>query len=181
MLDWSCLHILTAELHHDTVFSYTTAHSSSEHLYNMSLSSLFSVAQSLFPAHYSKPVLNTELLILNVLFMALSWFFINSHEFDFSVTTWGEGMEPPPYCRRGIEARALKVCTACTRSSREGWHLNFQSYEYNTDLNDPKKISTGFRYILEHSACLKISFRIEKKQNVQYINDCITNLCCFHV
>lgn len=180
MLDWSCLHVLTAELHHATVFSYMTAHSPSEQLYNISLSSPFSVALSLFPAHYSKPVLNRVISFIKVFFMTLSRCFIKSHEFDFSVTIWGEGMLSPPHYRWGTEARVLKVCSACRRSSREGWHLNFQSCECNTDLSDPK-ISTGFRCISEHSEHLKIGFHIKKKQNIQYINDCITNFCCFHV
>lgn len=103
---------------------------------------------------------------------------------DLSVSTWGEGVVSPPRHRCGTETGVLKVCTACRRQSREGWCSNFQIWEQqekNTDLNDPKKVSTGFRYAFEHPACLKINFHMEKKQNIQYINYHITNLCCVHV
>lgn len=98
-----------------------------------------------------------------------------------SVTSWGEGVVSPPRYRCGTQTGVLKACTAWRRQSREGRHSSFQSQECNTDLSDSNKVSTGFRYTFEHSACLKIYFHMEKKQNIQYINYHITNLCCIHV
>lgn len=118
---------------------------------------------------------------IEAFFMASLWDLINSHESDLSVTTWCEGLVSPPCYRCGTETGVLNVCTAWRRQNREGRHSSFQIQEYNTDLSDSKKVSTGFRYTFEHLACLKINFHMEKKQNVQYINYHITNLCCVHV
>lgn len=74
------------------------------------------------------------------------------------------------------------MSNACRKSSIESWYTKLLGHEYNTDLNDTRKLCTGFRYIFEHSALLKIISHMEKQQKIQKnINEFSTNLCCFHV
>lgn len=105
---------------------------------------------------------------------------MDASEFDFLTMTWGEGMASL-WCWE-TEVRSLKMSNACRKSSIESWYTKLLGHEYNTDLNDTRKLCTGFRYIFEHSALLKIVFHMEKQQKIQKnINEYSTNLCCFHV
>lgn len=176
MLDWSCLHILTAELYHVTGFCYTTAHPPSEHPHNLSLSLLFPV---LFPELLRTCAEHRITHFTEVFFMASPRGLTAAMGLMWQWAPEVKGLSAPQMCHRC--GAVLEGSTAGRRQSKEGWHLDFQSQENTTDLNDPKKVSTGFRCNSEHSVCLKINFHMEEKQNTQFLNYHIINLCCIHI
>lgn len=102
------------------------------------------------------------LLMVYIFYIYICIYIFDVSEFDFLMLTWGEGMASRWCCE--TEVRGLKLSNACRRSSLRSWYTELPGHEYNTDLNDTRKLSTGFRSLsVQHSRKSISTWRSNRK------------------